>query len=148
MVDVAVTPSSVRSEAPAERSRGYAFGVTLLAAALLMMAGAALDYRLAQSARTEMQLAADRSLQLTARMAASLPPDALSLMAVRSFGVNFDHPELQRMSVQAGYDPASGIVSIRASAVMPTKALQLLGWSSMDVVAAAAVALPGSQPPG
>jgi hypothetical protein len=148
MTEVAVTPSAAGSEVSAERSHSYVPGAVLLGATLLAMAGATLDYRFARSARAEMQLATERSLQLTAQMAASLPPGALKLMAIRSFRVNFDHPEMQRLSVQAGYDPTSGIVSIRTSAAMPTKALRFLGWSSMDLTAAAAVMLPGSQPPG
>ena len=144
MVDVAVADSSDARQKSWGRVQRYAPTMAVLAAVLAVTIGAMWDYQSARLAQSEMQRVADRSLQLTAKMAASLPADALGLMATRAFRENFEHQQLKALSAHAEYAPVSGTVSIKTSATMPTRALRLVGIESLDLGATSSLVLPGS----
>jgi hypothetical protein len=145
MVGAALANSSARQKSPGRwRVQRRAPTVAVLAAALAVIIGAIWDYQTARLARSEMQRVADRSLQLTAKMAASLPADALGLMATRAFRENFEYQQLKALSAHAEYAPASGTVSIKASATMPTLILRFVGIESLSIAATSILVLPGS----
>ena len=144
MVDVAVANSSEARQKSPDRVQRYAATMTVLAAVLAVTVGAMWDYQSARLAQLEMQRVADRSLLLTAKMAASLPADALGLMATRAFRENFEHQQLKALSAHAEYTPVSGTVSIKTSATMPTRALRLVGIESLNLEASSILVLPGS----
>ena len=144
MVDVALAHSSDAQQKSWSQVRRYVPTVAVLAAALAATVGVMWDYQSARLAQLEMQRVADRSLQLTAKMAASLPADALGLMATRAFRQNFEHQQLKGLSAHAEYAPASGTVSIKTSAAMPTLALRLVGIESLNLGATSVLVLPGS----
>lgn len=144
MVDVAVADSSDARQKSWDRVQRNAPTMTVLAAVLAVTIGAMWDYQSARLAQSEMQRVADRSLQLTAKMAASLPADALVLMATRAFRENFEHQQLDTMSAHAEYAAVSGTVLIKTSATMPTRALRLFGIESVNLGATSILVLPGS----
>jgi hypothetical protein len=144
MVDVAVADSADARQKSRGRVQRYAPAMAVLAAVLAVTIGAMWDYQSARLAQSEMQRVADRSLQLTAKMAASLPADALGLMATRAFRENFEHQQLKALSAHAEYAPVSGTVSIKTSATMPTRALRLVGIESLNLGANSILVLPGS----
>ncbi len=147
MVNVALANSPARRKSPVRWwMRRPTSIVAVLAATLAVTIGTMLDYQSARLARSEMQRAADQSLQLTAKMAASLPADALSLMATRAFRENLGHQQLKALSAHAEYAPASGTVSIRTSATMPTLILRFVGIESFSISATSILVLPGSDP--
>jgi hypothetical protein len=144
MVDVAVADFSDARQKPRGRVQRYAPTIAVLATVLAVTIGAMWDYQSARLAQSEMQKVANQSLQLTAKMAASLPADALSLMATRAFKENFEHQQLKALSAHAEYAPVSGTVSIKTSATMPTRALRLVGIESLNLGATSILVLPGS----
>lgn len=149
MLETAVTPAGDLIQKRTSRTGKISLiKVILLAGMLFAMASAAWDYRTALTLRAEMRSSAELALRLTGKMAHSLPPGAIEIMPATVFKTAFDHPELKDVSVWASYDPKSGLVSIRSSAVMPIKLLRLLGIARMDLRVAASSVLPSSESPG
>jgi len=101
------------------------------------IAGAAVDYSAANSARTEMQTAADSSALAVAKEAYKLSLNQMSQKGSDYFNANFRRSNTQIEQVTITYSPSNSTVTVTASGTVKPAFLQLLHVSQMAIGARA-----------
>src|SRR3954463_12230865 len=132
----------MRSRFIADQSGGVAPIFALGLVPMIGLAGAAIDYSRAGSARTAMQATLDATALMIAKDAQIIPPAQASSVATNYFNAAFNRPEVQNLQVTAtiGNGPSGGTtVTAQATATVSTTFMHVLGRSSMDVAARASV---------
>jgi Putative Flp pilus-assembly TadE/G-like len=114
--------------------------VGLASIPLVGIAGAAVDYSAANSAKTEMQTAADSSALAVAKEAYKLSPNQMSEKGSAYFNANFRRSNTQVEQVTTTYDPSRSTVTVMANGTVKAAFMQLLHVGQMPI-GARAVAL-------
>ena len=106
------------------------------------LAGAAIDYQRASSARTAMQATLDSTALMIAKDAQIIPLAQVTSVASNLFNGTFSRPDVQSLQVSATIgNGANGGTTVTASATgsVPTTFMNVLGRSSMNVTVRANV---------
>src|SRR5262249_51012586 len=114
---------------------GVAPLVGLVAVPLFGLAGAAVDYRRPNAARTAMQSALDASALMLAKDSQGLSQDQIAASATSYFNANFTQPAVQNTTVATSASQVSGgkSWSLSASGVINTTFLGVIGITSIPL---------------
>jgi Flp pilus assembly protein TadG len=114
------------------------FGLALVP--LLGFVGASLDFGRVAAMRTAMQAALDSTALALSREAPNLSPTILQQKAQASFQAQFNHPEVQGITVTASYSSAGGsALTVSGSGTLKTDFLKLLGSGAVSFGSTATV---------
>lgn len=126
----------------ADRRGGVAPIFALGLVPMVGLAGAAIDYQRAASARTAMQATLDSTALMIAKDAQIIQPAQATSVASNLFNGQFSRPDVQSLQVAATIGNGAGgatTVTASATATVPTTFMHVLGRSTMDVTVRATV---------
>ena len=107
------------------------------------LTGAAVDYSRANNIKAAMQAAADATALDLVHNAFSQPTGTVSETAVKVFNASFVRPEAANLQVSA-QSASNGVVTVNATAQMPTEFMGVMGVSTMTIGSrAVAMKVPG-----
>jgi Flp pilus assembly protein TadG len=126
-----------------DRKAGIAPILALGLVPLVGAVGTSVDYSRANSARTAMQAAIDAAAVVLLKKTEGLSGDQLNDKGKSYFEANFVRPEVQNVAVTAALSPISGgsTLTMSATGSISTTFARVLGFSTLNISAAAAVTL-------
>jgi len=128
----------MRSRFFADQSGGVAPMFALAVVPIIGLAGAAIDYTRAGSARSAMYAALDATGLMLSRDAATMSPEQIKAKAIQIFNAEFNRPDVPNVQVDAVLNsPQAGsfTLNVTASTNMPTTFTRVLGQSQIALSA-------------
>ena len=117
---------------------GVAPLLALSAIPLIGSVGVAVDYSRATATKVAFQAALDSTALMLSKTAASQTPGDLQTSATNYFNALFNRPEVQNVTITAEYSSTAGSkITLNGSATTATKFLGVLGFSQLNITAAA-----------
>jgi Flp pilus assembly protein TadG len=107
------------------------FGLALIP--VFGIAGAAVDYSRANSAKSSMQGALDATALQLSKNAAGLTAAQLQQSATGIFTAQFNRPGMQNVAVTATFNSTTSTVTVSASAAVPSTILGIMGINQLDI---------------
>jgi Flp pilus assembly protein TadG len=130
----------MRSRFFADQSGGVAPMFALAIVPIVGLAGAAVDYSRASSARASMYAALDATGLMLSRDAATLNPDQIKAKATDIFNAEFNRPDIPGLQVNAVLNsPQAGSFTLNVTATgnLPTTFTRVLGTNQLPLNASA-----------
>jgi Flp pilus assembly protein TadG len=127
------------------RAGNVAVIFSIAALPLMVAVGGAIDYSKANSARTAMQGALDSTALSLIKTAAQRSAADLGTSATSFFASTFHRSDISNVQVAAQYDAKAAVLTLTASAAVPTSIMEVVGFDSMPISAVSKAKLGGDR---